>query len=138
MSALAAVPRNVFVGSLAQIEGGEVLTVRLTHDEFGRPREAIVLVDANQIPRAYLNLCRHLPVPLDAASREFLIDGQLQCVTHGARYRVEDGLCVAGPCRGTSLYALELRVEGADLFVVEPPVGTEIRFGIRLDEGGDR
>ena len=120
MSASGLIPHCAWAGTLRQIESGEVLTVRLTRDQNGRPREALVLVDGNRMPRAYLNLCRHLPIPLDAASRQFLRDGQLQCVTHGARYRLEDGLCVTGPCRGFSLYALELRVEGDNLFVVEP------------------
>jgi nitrite reductase/ring-hydroxylating ferredoxin subunit len=97
-----------------------VLTVQLAPGGDGRPREAIVLVDHGGIPRAYLNMCRHLPIPLDAATRRFLIDGQLQCLTHGARYRLEDGLCVAGPCRGASLYALQLQIEHGVLFVLDP------------------
>jgi len=112
-------PRAVHAGNLAQLAGGNVVTVHLAPDANGRPREAIVLHDAKLRPRAYLNVCRHLPVPLDAASREFLVDGYLQCATHGARYRVEDGLCIWGPCRGTSLFALELRIEGDDLYVID-------------------
>ncbi|MEE8263379.1 MAG: Rieske (2Fe-2S) protein, partial [Gammaproteobacteria bacterium] len=27
----------------------------------------------------------------------------LQCATHGALFRIEDGFCVAGPCTGASL-----------------------------------
>jgi nitrite reductase/ring-hydroxylating ferredoxin subunit len=121
VSGAAPAERTVFACSLAQLIGGRVVTVRLSPDREGRPREALVLCDAQQHPRAYLNLCRHLPVPLDAASREFLADGYLQCATHGARYRVEDGLCITGPCRGTSLIAIALHQEGHDLYVLEPP-----------------
>jgi nitrite reductase/ring-hydroxylating ferredoxin subunit len=112
--------RRVPAGSVSDL-GGNVVTVRLSAGPDGRPREAIVLADDGGIPRAYLNLCRHLPIPLDAATRRFLAtDGMLQCLTHGARYRVEDGLCVSGPCRGASLYALQLHVEDGTLFVLDP------------------
>jgi nitrite reductase/ring-hydroxylating ferredoxin subunit len=112
--------RHVFACSVDALQVGRVHVVRLGADEIGRPREALVVVDSLRAPRAYLNLCRHLPIPLDGASRDFLAQGHLQCITHGARYRLEDGLCVAGPCRGKSLHALELRLIGYDLFVVEP------------------
>jgi nitrite reductase/ring-hydroxylating ferredoxin subunit len=119
VSAAARAATRVFVGRLEQIAQDEVLTIRLAPDEHGRPREALVLLDGQRIARAYLNQCRHLPIPLDAASRDFLRDGQLQCATHGARYRIEDGVCVAGPCRGSALLALPLIVQGTDLYVVD-------------------
>jgi nitrite reductase/ring-hydroxylating ferredoxin subunit len=110
----------VFACYIDQLAAGVVHVVHLSPDALGRPREALVLVDHARTPRAYLNLCRHLPVPLDAASRQFLAGGHLQCLTHGARYRLEDGLCVIGPCRGESLIALELRVIEGELYVYEP------------------
>lgn len=112
--------RRVFACNVDQLAAGVVHIVHLSRDALGRPREALVLVDHTRTPRAYLNLCRHLPIPLDAASRQFLAGGHLQCLTHGARYRLEDGLCVTGPCRGASLVALELRVIDRELFVYEP------------------
>lgn len=121
MSATARLNARVRAGPLSQIDQGRVLTVRLSPDSYGRPREAIVLRDAAGTPRAYLNLCRHLPVPLDAASRDFLRDGQLQCATHGARYRLEDGVCVSGPCQGSALHALELGIENGEMFVTDLP-----------------
>ena len=120
MSQPARAPVRVFACRLVALEHGHVVVVRLSPDATGRPREAIVLCDGRRVVRAYLNLCRHLPVPLDAASRDFLRDGQLQCATHGARYRLEDGLCVVGPCRGASLFALPVHIEGDEVFVYEP------------------
>ncbi len=92
----------------------------LAPDERGRPREAIVVTLHDGSRRAYLNLCRHLPVPLDGGSREFLSpDGRyLVCGTHGARYRLDDGVCVDGPCTGTRL--TPLRIVGDR--VVDAPV----------------
>jgi nitrite reductase/ring-hydroxylating ferredoxin subunit len=113
--------QRVFVAALAELEPSEALCVPLAADALGRPREAVIVCDDEGLPRAYLNLCKHLPIPLDGGSRRFLIDGQLQCVTHGARYRRSDGLCVAGPCRGASLRALATEVEAGLLFVIDDP-----------------
>ena len=57
---------------------------------------------------AYRNRCPHRGTPLDWVPGRFLSpDGrQLQCATHGARFRPEDGLCVAGPCLGQRLAAV--------------------------------
>jgi nitrite reductase/ring-hydroxylating ferredoxin subunit len=119
VTALASLQARVFACSLDELSHGTVRVVRLTPDALGRPREALIVIDASQTPRAYLNLCRHLPVPL-SVSRQSLKDGHLQCLTHGARYRLEDGLCVIGPCRGQALLSLELELIDRDLFVYEP------------------
>ncbi|HKP62149.1 MAG TPA: Rieske (2Fe-2S) protein [Polyangiales bacterium] len=107
----------VAAGSLAELEAERWLVVRLAPDMSGRPREAVVVLDDEGIARAYLNQCRHLPIPLDGGSRQFLIGGQLHCGTHGARYRLNDGLCVLGPCRGASLFALPVEIIDARVFV---------------------
>jgi nitrite reductase/ring-hydroxylating ferredoxin subunit len=103
-------------GALVQ---GTPHIVSLGRDDRGRPREAIVLRDRDGVPRAYLNLCRHLPIPLDGFSRQVLApDGvHLRCGTHGALYRPEDGACVEGPCTGKSLEALPLEEEAGILYV---------------------
>lgn len=64
---------------------------------------------------AYENRCPHRGTTLDWAPDRFMsADGQLlQCATHGALFRVEDGFCVAGPCQGARLTALGIeRVDG--------------------------
>ena len=54
---------------------------------------------------AYRNACPHLGTPLNLLPDRFLDrNGEyLLCRTHGAIFRVEDGLCLAGPCRGARL-----------------------------------
>jgi nitrite reductase/ring-hydroxylating ferredoxin subunit len=101
---------------------GEVRVVRLPRGPDGLPREALLLRDQVGVLRAYLNRCRHLPIPIDGGSRRFLTaDGQhLLCGTHGARYRLEDGHCVQGPCMGLSLHALDVEVDGDALYLVVP------------------
>ena len=91
---------------------GAATPISLAPDPRGRPREAIALLnDAGEV-RVYLNLCMHLPIPLDSGSREFFdLDGaHLMCGTHGALYRLDDGYCFEGPCRGASLIALPFRI----------------------------
>ena len=80
-----------------------------------------MLRDRHGIVRAFVNLCMHLPVPLDAGSNEFLDDDgvHLICGTHGALYRPEDGLCIWGPCEGESLERLEVVEENGELYVVD-------------------
>lgn len=59
---------------------------------------------------AYLNHCPHLGIPLNWQPDQFMSrEGEhVQCATHGALFRPEDGLCIAGPCRGESLTALNI------------------------------
>jgi nitrite reductase/ring-hydroxylating ferredoxin subunit len=63
--------------------------------------------------RAYLNHCPHLGIPLNWQPDAFLsAEGtHIQCATHGALFRPEDGYCVAGPCRGQSLTALNVETD---------------------------
>ncbi|MDH5676349.1 MAG: metallophosphoesterase [Myxococcales bacterium] len=105
-------------GSVA-LETGEVRVVSLPPGAGGIPREALVLRDEEGFPQAYLNRCRHLAIPLDGGSRDFLTrDGQhLICRTHGAEYRRQDGLCVRGPCRGKSLTRLHLMQRGEQFYI---------------------
>ena len=61
----------------------------------------------------YVNSCPHTGVNLEwMPDRFFSADGRyLQCATHGALFRPEDGYCVGGPCTGQSLQPLVSRVE---------------------------
>lgn len=101
----------------------DVLPVPLPRGNDRRPREALVLLGDDDKPRAYLNRCRHLPIPLDAGSRSFLTaDGKhLLCGTHGAVFRRNDGVCTTGPCLSLSLDVLEVEEEAGELYVVVPP-----------------
>jgi len=59
---------------------------------------------------AYVNTCRHQSQPLDFGDGRFFDEAcdALVCCHHGARYAPDSGLCVAGPCAGRSLTALQL------------------------------
>lgn len=86
----------------------------------GETESIIVLRDGNRVA-AWRNACPHQGRRLDYVPGKFLIDGNnLVCAAHGASFRLADGLCVAGPCRGEHLAALELTPEGAGWRVSEP------------------
>lgn len=93
---------------VASPTGEEVVPVGLPPGRLAR--EAIVLRDEDGVLRAYENVCQHVPIPLDAAGREFLDEeGNLVCATHGAVYRRSDGECISGPCYGRRLTPLRVR-----------------------------
>ncbi len=63
-------------------------------------------------PLAYLNRCPHLGIELNWMPGRFMdTDNQfIQCSSHGALFRPDNGECIAGPCQGDALTALEVRI----------------------------
>jgi len=62
---------------------------------------------------AYANRCPHAGHPLDWTPGQFLdpTGRFFQCASHGARFRIEDGRCVAGPCPGRYLTQVRIVVQ---------------------------
>jgi len=105
-----------------ELASGTVRTASLTRGAFGEPRSALVVLDEDGEVRAYVNRCKHLPIPLDGGSGDFWDDSRthLLCGTHGARYRISDGYCTSGPCEGSSLDRLVVIEVGGVIFVRDP------------------
>jgi len=70
----------------------------------------------------YLNSCPHTGVRLEWRADDFFdAEGEhLQCATHGALFRSDDGLCVAGPCQGRNLIPVDLAIEQEEVFAIDP------------------
>jgi len=68
---------------------------------------------------AYANRCRHMTTPLDFVRYQFFTEDRehLVCMTHGALYEPDSGLCVEGPCKGLSLYRLPVKVDRGEVLV---------------------
>lgn len=115
---------RVHVGPADAIGPGVVQTVRLAPDASGRPRRAIVVRTPDGSLRAYSNVCKHIPIPLDSFSGDFLETYEdrvyLRCLTHGALYQLEDGLCILGPCDGDSLDRFDLEIDGGEVYLIDP------------------
>lgn len=84
----------------------------------GAARVDIVLVRQRSVLRAYRNACPHQGTPLETFPDRFLDQaGLFVCSTHGARFRVDDGYCISGPCEGKSLRAAAVAVEDGAIVV---------------------
>lgn len=72
----------------------------------------IVVVRSETGVFAYMNSCAHQAVPLEMFPDRFLDADRrhLVCTAHGARFRVEDGVCVYGPCIGKRLAAVPVDI----------------------------
>jgi nitrite reductase/ring-hydroxylating ferredoxin subunit len=84
----------------------------------GETLELLLVKREGQI-HAYRNRCPHTGVNLEWRPDQFLDPSEryIQCATHGALFRVEDGVCLRGPCAGQSLQPLVLVKEGVWLYV---------------------
>lgn len=68
---------------------------------------------------AYKNSCPHTGAPLDWLEHQFLdSEGALiQCAVHDARFFIETGECVFGPCPGESLQKFEIEVRPDGIYL---------------------
>ena len=80
----------------------------------------VVVVRRNNRVYGYINRCPHTGGPLDWMPDQFLsLDKRhIQCATHAARFRLDDGVCVAGPCAGDHLTAVPLQVEAGNVYLL--------------------
>ena len=80
--------------------------------------EFFIIRKNNQI-YGYINQCPHTGVNLNWKPDQFLnLDNELiQCSTHGARFRINDGYCVYGPCAGRSLRPVALDINDERIFL---------------------
>ena len=71
---------------------------------------------------AYKNRCPHRGVPLEWQPDQFLDSSAslIQCATHAALFLIETGECVAGPCAGQSLTAIDCREDSQGIWITPP------------------
>ena len=77
----------------------------------GQPLD-LLLVRQGQAIYGYVNSCPHTGATLNWLPDQFLdAEGtHIQCATHGALFRQQDGYCVYGPCAGQSLTQVAVRI----------------------------
>jgi nitrite reductase/ring-hydroxylating ferredoxin subunit len=77
------------------------------------PREIFVVRTGREM-HAYVNSCPHIGTPLEFQPDRFLTRDRTEilCSTHGARFEMTTGRCIAGPCYGQSLMRVSIRVVG--------------------------
>lgn len=69
----------------------------------------------------YQNKCPHLGIQLEMVPDQFLDASHslIMCSMHGALFRIEDGLCISGPCLEQSLQAIPFTIENDFILVNE-------------------
>ena len=80
--------------------------------ETARGTRDIFIVRRGEAVFAYENSCPHVGTPLDWVPDQFLSADRshIVCATHGAQFRIEDGMCFSGPCHGVPLPPIAVEV----------------------------
>jgi nitrite reductase/ring-hydroxylating ferredoxin subunit len=92
---------------------------------FALPRDggplALMAIRRGHDVGVHVNSCPHWGSPLDIRPGRFLdrTGTLIQCSTHGALFRIDNGLCVKGPCLGAQLVRVPVRMEEPDLLVID-------------------
>jgi nitrite reductase/ring-hydroxylating ferredoxin subunit len=81
----------------------------------------ILVVRRGKNVYGYLNTCPHTGGPLDWVPDQFLdlTREYIQCATHGALFRIADGVCVYGPCAGDRLTPVPTAVEAGEVVLFD-------------------
>lgn len=87
----------------------------------------LVLINHRNEFFLYHNSCPHRSIPLEWMPDQFLdYEKQyIQCATHGALFRIDDGICVAGPCVEDRLDAVPFEIINGEV-VVDLPEQPEV------------
>ena len=94
-------------------EGGKGFVLRHAHEDNPNATLPIFVIASDGELYCYMNMCPHQGTPLELKPDTFLsVDRKLiQCSTHWAMFRKEDGYCVKGPCVGKTLRAFPVMID---------------------------
>jgi nitrite reductase/ring-hydroxylating ferredoxin subunit len=90
---------------------------RVVEIDAGPPPLEVIVIRRDGDWIGYYNRCRHMAVPLNMLATVFVAGEALVCDHHGARFRVGDGYCTTGPCKGESLIPVALRERDGTIVV---------------------
>jgi len=107
-----ATPPGIKLAPLADIADGAARGFRV---QLKTGRFDGVVVRTGDTVMGYVDLCPHAGVPLASGQDDYAVHQVstgtlLACRWHGALFQVEDGACVAGPCKGQRLEAWPVTV----------------------------
>ncbi len=100
--------------ALADVDDGGARTVA---PHAALPAIEVIVARRGDRCFAYHNRCAHMAIPLNMLDTVFVAGDALVCDHHSARFRIDDGYCTAGPCKGASLASVALVVRNGDVFV---------------------
>lgn len=78
----------------------------------GLPHRVVLIKHDDEI-KAYENNCPHQDVPLDEAYKIDInpFEMTMKCSVHDAYFRIEDGVCVEGPCWRDELKPVDIEID---------------------------
>ena len=102
---------------LSDIEDGN--SAAFTADFDGKSNMVLAVRNGERVT-VYLNSCPHTGAPLDLKTGQFLNleKNYIICSTHGALFKIEDGYCISGPCRSSSLEAVPVTIKNGDVLLL--------------------
>lgn len=85
----------------------------------GAARFDMFVVRQGDTVAGYVNECPHAFTPLETWPDKFLTlaEDEIVCSTHGALFRIADGLCTSGPCTGKALLPIPVAVEAGMIVI---------------------
>ncbi len=97
------------------------LTSKSFNIKIKRKSTDIFLIRKDDQVYAYQNVCPHAQAPLEWNPDEFLDEKKetIICALHGARFSIEEGSCLGGPCEGIGLTAVEVDVLNDEIFLTK-------------------
>ena len=86
-----------------------------------RDEQAYVAIKKRGQVYLYRNSCPHIGSRLEWQQHQFLDADKMliQCANHGALFRIDNGLCVAGPCIGDRLDIVEFKINENSIFLLK-------------------
>lgn len=94
----------------------------------------IIIVQTNRSRHAYINCCPHQFIPLETFPNHFLTEDKkyFVCSGHGARFALNTGECVRGPCLGKHLDRLLIEERDGAIYLAETLAPEEIARNKRI------
>jgi len=96
----------------------ENLSCKSFQIKIGRKETDIFLVKKDEHVFAYQDICPHAQAPLEWNPDEFLDEKKesIICAMHGAKFTIETGDCISGPCKGAALTTVKIELIDGDIF----------------------
>lgn len=107
-------PAGVRLGELALIDDGKARNFVL---QLRAGRFHGFVVRQGDAVHGYVDRCPHAGVPMAQQLDDYLSPGGdlIACSWHGALFRIDDGLCVGGPCVGQRLMPWPVAIVGGEI-----------------------
>jgi nitrite reductase/ring-hydroxylating ferredoxin subunit len=109
----------LLLAQIDELEGEASKEVFLCHERHPDWPISFMVIKKQNHFYCYLNICPHAGHPLNLSDHQFLSKegDSILCRSHGARFKVRSGECFFGPCVGSALGQLKVKVDAGNLLV---------------------